>query len=122
METNPQITLNADVLKSDIEAKSEPKDNKSRQEFEDLENKRKLLHNKSIEQDIEERKSYAETFTNLVTIWLFMIGIVVIGAGTGHMWFSENVMLALIGTSTFNLVGLLYVIANYLFPQKKKDE
>ena len=31
---------------------------------------------------------------------------------------SENIMLAAIGSTTVNVLGILYVVANYLFPKR----
>lgn len=110
-----------DLLESDLTSKSDLSkiDNKSFKEMQDYEREGKMLDNLSKSQDIEERKNYASQFTTIVTVWLLFIIILIIGIAQGRLWLSENVILALIGTSTFNLIGLLYIVANYLFPKIK---
>ena len=72
----------------------------------------------SDRQDMEERKRYAGKIFGLVAVWLVFIAIVMISVGLSFLKFSENVVLALIGSTTLNVLVLFYIVANYLFPKK----
>ncbi len=76
----------------------------------------------SVRQDIRQRKAFAPKLYVLTCIWLILvIGIVLLqGFSEGHYHLfrlSEGVLIALLGTTTVNVVGLFYVVAKYLFPE-----
>ena len=94
-------------------------------EEEDLERQRTKALIKGIEQDIGERKKYAKRFFTLACCWLAAITLLLLLHGFGSFWFGlmpfrlpDNVLLAVIGSTTVNVLGILYVVANYLFPKK----
>ncbi len=94
-------------------------------EEEDLETQHARALLRSLEQDISERKKYARHFFVLACCWLAAITIVLLLQGFGSFWFgrmlfklTEPVLLAVIGSTTVNVLGILYVVANYLFPKK----
>ena len=74
----------------------------------------------SKKQDTGERKSYARRFFYLSCGWIAIIVVVVLLQGFGSWGFklSEPVVLALIGSTTINIIGILFVVANYLFPKR----
>jgi hypothetical protein len=99
---------------------SEP-DIKTREEERDLEGEKKKTVIRGLGQNIKERKKYAECFFVLACCWLLSITVVVLLEGFGaflRFRLSDNVVLALIGSTTVNVLGILYVVANYLFPKK----
>lgn len=80
-------------------------------------------------QDIVERKRYALFSFLLVCLWLFLVLIIILlegfgGAGTEvtiksvpvKFKLSEAIVLALIGSTTINVIGLFVVVVKYLFP------
>jgi len=78
-----------------------------------------------LRQDIEERKKYARRFFILACCWLGAITGLLLLHGFGSFWFGlmpfklpDSVLLAVIGSTTVNVLGILYVVANYLFPKK----
>jgi hypothetical protein len=75
-----------------------------------------ILANQAIGQDTDERKKYAKRFLWLACAWV----VVVATQGCRGFAFrlSDSVLLAAIGSTTANIVGILYVVANYLFPKK----
>lgn len=81
-------------------------------------------HNRLVlrehEQDINLRKDFASKIFWLVICWLVaMLAILVLeGFKIGDFSLSNSVVLALIGSSTLNILGLLYVVTHYLFPKK----
>lgn len=74
-----------------------------------------------IGQDLQERKKYAHRIFCLVAGWLVGMFILMVFQGFGkHLGFflSDGVLLAAIGATTANVLGMLYVVANYLFPRR----
>lgn len=88
------------------------------------------LHRASFVQDIEERKNYAKKLFRLISWWLLGMFVMVVSYGWTDSYFkpSEKVMLALIGSTTVNVLGLFAIVAKYFFPsippavKKKKSK
>jgi len=104
--------------------KSEP-DERTREEKEDLEKQKRREEIRGLGQDINERKRYALCYFILACCWLGAITLILLLQGFGSFWFGlmpfklqENVLLAVIGSTTVNVLGILYVVANYLFPKR----
>lgn len=77
----------------------------------------------SLKQDIRQRKAFAPKLYVLTCVWLSLVLAILLlqGFSEGRYHFfrlSEGVLIALLGTTTVNVVGLFYVVAKYLFPQK----
>jgi hypothetical protein len=89
-------------------------------EVEGIENQKKQAELHGFTQDIAERKKYAKSFFILSCIWLLLVAVLLLfqGFGLAHFRLGEPVMLAAIGATTVNVLGILYVVANYLFPKK----
>ncbi len=73
-----------------------------------------------LKQNRAERKKFATLLFMLIIGWLIAIGIVLFSQGLGFFiaWkfsLSESVMLALIGGTTINVLGLFLVVVKYLF-------
>jgi hypothetical protein len=84
-----------------------------------------ILANQAIGQDTDERKKYAKRFLWLACAWVVVVAFLLIIQGfctqgcRGFVFrLSDSVLLAAIGSTTANIVGILYVVANYLFPKK----
>ena len=76
-----------------------------------------------LEQDIRERKAYAGKIYWLVVCWLGVVlsivgasGVQVYGFCAAHV--SGTVLVALIGGTTVNVLGLFVIVANDLFPKR----
>jgi hypothetical protein len=90
-----------------------------------LENARLKLELEGLSQDTAERKKYASLFFYLSCAWILIITVLLLFQGFGSFWFgkfpfklSEPIVLATIGSTTVNILGILYIVANYLFPKK----
>jgi hypothetical protein len=75
---------------------------------------------KDLEQNRTERKKFATLLFQLIIGWLIAIGLILFAQGMGYFAFwkfelSEGVMLALIGGTTVNVLGLFLVVVKYLF-------
>lgn len=78
---------------------------------------------KSFKQDIKERKKYANKIYDLISWWLFCIGMIVFLQGFlaqyGTFNLSDKVLIALITGTTINVLGLFIIVINYLFKSPK---
>lgn len=80
----------------------------------------------SFRQDVKQRKSLAPKLYLLTCCWLgaVIVFLLMQGFSEGRFHFfrlSDNVLIALLGTTTVNVVGLFYAVAKYLFPEKLTD-
>ena len=91
-------------------------------EAEDLDNQHKRAQLEGVKQDTGERKKYAFWFFLLACVWITIVTVLLLLQGFGlRSWefkLSDPVMLAVIGSTTVNILGILYVVANYLFPKR----
>ncbi len=100
-------------------------DPETRQEEDDLQQEHARAVLRGVTQDIDERKKYARRFFILACFWLVAITVLLVLQGFGSFWFglmpfklADTVLLAVIGSTTVNVLGILYVVANYLFPKR----
>ena len=88
-----------------------------------LQNERFRSETSGQKQNITERKKYAQLFFCLSCAWLVGItGILMLqGFGSrGKVPFelSDSIVLTMIGSTTVNVLGILYIVAKYLFPNR----
>jgi len=63
-----------------------------------------------------QRRDYADRIFNLMVWWLLGIGLVLfLQAMSDEFHLTENVVLALIGGTTANVLGIFYYVAKFLF-------
>jgi hypothetical protein len=77
----------------------------------------------SFKQDVRQRKTFAPKLYLLTCCWLVSVMVILLiqGFSEGRYHFfrlNDSVLIALLGTTTVNVVGLFYVVAKYLFPEK----
>jgi len=72
-------------------------------------------------QDREQRKEFANKLYRFLIIYMIVVGIFLIMVGFGCIPFalSEAVLLAILGTTTANVISVFVVVAKYLFPTRK---
>jgi hypothetical protein len=78
---------------------------------------------RSYNQDTDERKLFARRIFYLTCGWLTIVMLVVLADGFGTAGLipfrlSDPVVLGLIGSTTLNIVGVFYVVVNYLFQKR----
>jgi hypothetical protein len=73
------------------------------------------LQNDIIEQDKNERKDYATVLFTVTIMWLFLVLGIFISVGKGMLVYSDSVIITLLTTTTANVLGLVAIVANYLF-------
>lgn len=84
---------------------------------------RERAHNEGIKQDQALRDKYAAKAYKFVGAWSIVLAILLVLDGIeipGSVGFnlSENILLALIGGVTVNVLAVFLSVMNYLFPQK----
>jgi hypothetical protein len=74
---------------------------------------------KQIDEIVRSRKTYANKIFCLIVCWLVAIGAVLLLSGFHAYGFDldTNVLLALIGGTTLNVLGIFTIVANFLFPK-----
>ncbi len=66
-------------------------------------------------QDTRERHSFSSWVRWVNSIYLLTILLMVLAAGRGWIILSDGIILALLGTTTANVLGLAYIILHGLF-------
>jgi hypothetical protein len=77
------------------------------------------LVNIALNQDTEHRGTWARRLLPLCLGWLIAVVGVLIFQGF-HIWsfhLDDSVLIAFIGTTTADVLGLGYIVVNYLFPK-----
>lgn len=75
-----------------------------------------------LKQDRDERKDYASMIFNFMCWYLFAVFFIIIlnGITTNNFSVSENIILALLGTTAVEVIGTFGFVAKYLFEYKNK--
>lgn len=107
------------VIAANLNVSKQP-DQETDTGVENLDDQRKRTENEGIKQDITERKKYATYFFLLSCAWLMLVAALLLlqGFGCWRFHLADAVILAAIGATTVNVLGILYVVANYLFPKR----
>ena len=99
--------------------------------LESLKYERQSLHVQNLSQNINLRRRFAWLLFVVLVLWLLLIVYIVVGTGAGCLIFfshqtefhlSDAVIIALITTTTANIIGFFYVVTNYLFPKGETAE
>jgi len=105
-----QIPLNLQEVGTDRDATEESKCERERISNELL--KEQLAGKK---QDREERKKFGTHVFRLIVGYLIAVFLLLVLAGFGTLSISEGVQLTLLGTFSANVLGLFWMVMNYLF-------
>jgi hypothetical protein len=95
-------------------------DRASKSEVDEYDREAKHLRNVGLGQDIRARKKYAFRIFLLVAGWITAVLAILLLQGFGFHGFhlSDNVILAAIGSTTANIIGVLVIVIKYLFAGK----
>ena len=79
------------------------------------------LGNDGLELDLKQRKEYANKIFYLIVVWLVVLLIILLlqgfqgfGKAVGFS-LSDSVLLAFIGGTTINVLGIFVIVAKYIF-------
>ena len=72
-----------------------------------------------FEDDNESRREFSRNIFAVTVIWMFLVLVVVIQCASGKWHLPDPVLIALITTTTANVIGIFIIVANYLFNREK---
>lgn len=75
------------------------------------------LKNKDLQQNITLRKKFAWLILFFVAVWVVSVFGITILAGKYILCFENNVLITILTTTTINIIALLIIVVNYLFPK-----
>jgi hypothetical protein len=78
------------------------------------------LEFREASQNLKARLDYAKYIFGLTCAWVLLIYALLLldGFASWQFHLSDAVILAAIGSTTANVIGLLYIVVNYFFPAK----
>lgn len=87
----------------------------TKQALADAKMQKKDAKTKSFNQNIEERKKYAEYIFSFTAVWCLLLFIFLFFIGLGKFHFSDLVITTLIGSTTVNVLVFFKLVTAYLF-------
>ncbi|KOS07017.1 hypothetical protein AM493_13980 [Flavobacterium akiainvivens] len=105
-------SIKADIKPEDIE--------KAERQEQSLEHKQREAELDRYLQDTTHRRSLVTWAATVVSFWLICV-IFILTRNTLQYKLSDTIMVALLGTTTINVLGLMIIVLNDLFKGKKED-
>ena len=72
-------------------------------------------HGKRYSQDTQQRKNLATWVTTIISVWLGSILIIFVCSGCGVLVYESSVIIALLSTTTVNIIALGVIVMKGLF-------
>jgi hypothetical protein len=117
---SPKINIDLSKIVEDAESIDREPDSQTLLEEKDLDWHEKQISLYEILCKIREREKYANRIFNMVACWLLGIGSLILldGFFSPYNWFhlSDAIVIAAIGGTTINIVGVFVIVAKHLFP------
>jgi hypothetical protein len=113
------------IVDPSLNSVKEEADPETRLEESNLETQMLQEQLRSLKQDIDERKKYAHRIFCLMCSWLGVAFLILILNGFQHLtsfYLTQPVLLALIGGTTADVLGIFYIVTHYLFPHSHSDD
>jgi hypothetical protein len=121
---DPKPTLDIAGIADAPAGPNEP-DSETRKEEEDLDRQERQARITGVLQDINERKKYAGRIFCLVSLWLIGIFLLLLLDGflspINVFHLANSVLIAAIGGTTLNVIGIFIVVARYLFARRPDE-
>jgi hypothetical protein len=83
--------------------------------------RRKDLENERYASDTIDRKWLAEWSAIVVSLWLFFV-LIIVAYNKEHFNLSDSVLNVLLGTTTLNILGLMYIVLRGHFYAPKQEK
>jgi hypothetical protein len=90
---------------------------RSKNEASYYEDEERKFQNERYKSDTEDRKWLAQWTASAVTGWLIFVAIIL----TNNYGLSDTVLVALLGTTTLNVLGLSYIVLRGHFKASEKE-
>jgi hypothetical protein len=74
---------------------------------------------RKFEDDNQSRREFSRSIFTVTVIWMFLVLMIVIQCANDKWHLSDSVLIALITTTTANVIGIFIIVANYLFNKEK---
>ncbi len=74
---------------------------------------------RKFEDDNTGRREFSRSIFTVTVIWMFLVLMIVIQCANGKWRLDNSVLIALITTTTANVIGIFIIVANYLFNRAK---
>jgi hypothetical protein len=117
MGTPPQQSASLSI--ENIVAPQLPEPSSIVKNFTELEEHFYRVHAAGLAQDIQERKKYAHRIFCLICSWIGAVFLLIVACGIGYRFsLPSSVLLAVIGSTTLNVLGIFYIVTHYLFPKR----
>lgn len=81
--------------------------------------RRVQIENNASDSDITTKRRYGIWLLGIIALWLASVLAIISFTGAGTFKLSDKILLTLIGSTTANLVGLLYIVVSHLFPKPR---
>ena len=118
-ESKNPVKLSLDLINANVieMVSEEPDDCTTLEQAELLQKKAEIDSYKS---DTVARKEYAKKIFGLTCAWVGAIYLLLLLQGFNYSGFklSDNVLLAAIGSTTANIIGVFLIVTRYFFPKK----
>jgi len=72
-----------------------------------------------LNDDNRARKTHSLLIFRMVFSWILFVMVILFGVGIGKLTLSDKVLITLLSTTSINIIGLLVIVANYLFNKSK---
>ncbi len=117
----PALDLES-INASQMEAVPDTADPKTVGEEKAIARDRKRAEVESYRQDTSERKKYARNIFILTCLWVIGVYVLLLFQGFQYRGFrlSDSIVLAAIGSTTANIVGVFLIVTRYFFPKKTR--
>ena len=115
----PRKSLASAIADPSLSSVKDEADPETRLEESDFDKQMLREHIRSLGQNIDERKKYAHRIFCLMCSWLGLAFVILILDGfqsSTNFYLTQPVLLALIGGTTADVLGIFYIVTHYLFP------
>lgn len=89
---------------------------------ENLENEKLKEEINAMRQDREERKFFSKCLFLLTIIYLVFVLLIIWGSSLKLLFIETSVLIALLCTTTGNIIGLFFTVVKYLFPVQRSSD
>lgn len=74
--------------------------------------------------EVKDREKYTDRLFWLMVVWMSVVLAILVVTGVQDSFFvlSDTVLVALIGGTTANVIGLFVIVARHLFPHRNKTQ
>ena len=72
-----------------------------------------------FEDDNQSRREFSRSIFTVTVIWMFLVLMIIVQCANSKWHLSDSVLIALITTTTANVIGVFIIVANYLFNKEK---